>query len=237
MRTPTRNGSQIKAAMDQLANGSAAILTDSPDDPTFGEIVFAASRITTAATAFAIRHTSGFLQVALAGERCDHLLLPGQTGTYPASRQCVTVDASFGIGTGISAADRALTIRLLAAQDSSPDSFTRPGHVVPIRADMHHGQTSYGTPEAAIQIAMAAGLAPAAVIATIVSSDRPAEIAAGTELRRFARTHGLPLVGIGDIQWHFMPKGPTSDLRQQLHDLRYRPALARAHSVLAQSHG
>jgi 3,4-dihydroxy-2-butanone 4-phosphate synthase len=221
---------QVEAAIDQLGNDGAVILTDSPHDPTFGEIVFAASRITTSATAFAIRHTSGFLQVAMPGERCDRLLLPVHWGTDPSSRQCVSVDASFGIGTGISAIDRAFTIRLLAAEDSSPDAFNRPGHIVPVRADMHHGQHSYGTPEAAIHLAAAAGLAPAAVMATIVSSDRPAEIAAGAELRRFARTHGLPLVGIGECRWHFMRKRHNRALRQLLHGLRCRPVLARAHS-------
>ena len=213
-QTSRANGDRdkVKAAIAQLANGSAVILTDSPDDPTFGEIVFAASRMTTAATAFAIRHTSGFLQVAMPSQRCDRLLLPVQRGTDPASRQCVTVDASFGIGTGISAADRAHTIRLLAAQESSPDSFTRPGHVVPIRADIHNGQSSCGTPEAAIHLVTAAGLPPAAAMATIVSLDRPAEIAAGPELRRFAQSHGLPLVGIGAIHRDFVRGLPRPGL-------------------------
>ena len=214
-QTSRANGDRdkVKAAIAQLANGSAMILTDSPDDPTFGEIVFAASRMTTAATAFAIRHTSGFLQVALPSERCDRLLLPVQRGTDPASRQCVTVDASVGIGTGISAADRAHTMRLLAAHDSSPDSFTRPGHVVPIRADMPDGQKSCGTPEAAIHLATAAGLPPAAAMATIVSLDRPAEVATGPELRRFAQSHGLPLVAIGDIQRDYKRGLPRPGMR------------------------
>ena len=205
--------SAVEAAIAQLANNGAVILTDSPDNPTFGEIVFAASRIDVSATAFTIRHTSGFLQVALPSERCDRLLLPVQRGTDPVSRQCVTVDSSFGIGTGISAADRAHTIRLLADEDSSADSFTRPGHVVPIRADTQDTQSPFGTPDAAIHLATAAGLPPAAAVATIVSVDNPADIAAGAEVRRFAQSHGLPLVGIGDIQRDFKRRLPRPGLR------------------------
>ena len=182
------------AAVNQLSRGKAIILSDGIDLPTSGEIVFPAVRISTADAAFAIRHSSGFLQVALPSNRCDALLLPAQQGTAPGTAQCVTVDAATGITTGISAADRATTIRLLASSDASPASFSRPGHVVPLRADAALPMSDFGRPEAAVHLVAAAGFPPAAVLTTVVGTTDPTDVASGNDLHEFARSHP-PVVG------------------------------------------
>ncbi|PBC35709.1 3,4-dihydroxy-2-butanone 4-phosphate synthase [Rhodococcus sp. ACS1] len=190
---------RVMAAISQLSRGEAIILTDGIDSPTSGEIVFPAVRVSTADVAFAIRHSSGFLQVALPSDHCDALLLPAQQGAAPGAEQCVTVDAATGITTGISAADRARTIRLLASPDASPASFSRPGHVVPLRTDAALPTSDFGHPEAAVHLVAAAGFPPAAVLTTVVGTTHPTDVASGSELHEFARTHQLPVVGLRDL--------------------------------------
>lgn len=190
---------RVMAAVNQLSRGKAIILSDGIDLPTSGEIVFPAVRISTADAAFAIRHSSGFLQVALPSNRCDALLLPAQQGTAPGTAQCVTVDAATGITTGISAADRATTIRLLASSDASPASFSRPGHVVPLRADAALPMSDFGRPEAAVHLVAAADFPPAAVLTTVVGTTHPTDVASGNDLHEFARRHQLPVVGLRDL--------------------------------------
>lgn len=194
-----RAEARVMAAISQLSRGKAIILTDGIDSPTSGEIVFPAVRIRTTDAAFAIRHSSGFLQVALPSDRCDALLLPAQQGLAPGTAQCVTVDATTGITTGISAADRARTIRLLASPDASPASFSRPGHVVPLRADAALPTSEFGHPEAAVHLVAAAGFPPAAVLTTVVGTTHPTDVASGNDLHEFARTHQLPVVGLPDL--------------------------------------
>ncbi|MFD6058156.1 3,4-dihydroxy-2-butanone-4-phosphate synthase [Rhodococcus wratislaviensis] len=190
---------RVMAAINQLSRGEAIILTDGVDSPTSGEIVIPAVRISTTDAAFAIRHSSGFLQVALPSDRCDALLLPAQQGAAPGAEQCITVDAATGITTGISAADRARTIRLLASSDASPASFSRPGHVVPLRTDVALPMSEFGHPEAAVHLVAAAGFPPAAVLTTIVGTTHPTDVASGDDLHEFARTHQLPIVGLRDL--------------------------------------
>ena len=190
---------RVMAAISQLSRGEAIILTDGIDSSTSGEIVFPAARIRTTDAAFAIRHSSGFLQVALPSDRCDALLLPTQQGAAPGTAQCVTVDATTGITTGISAADRARTIRLLASPDASPASVSRPGHVVPLGADAALPTSDFGHPEAAIHLVAAAGFPPAAVLTTVVGTTHPTDVASGNDLHEFARTHQLPVVGLRDL--------------------------------------
>ncbi|ABH00128.1 probable 3,4-dihydroxy-2-butanone 4-phosphate synthase (plasmid) [Rhodococcus jostii RHA1] len=190
---------RVMAAISQLSRGEAIILTDGIGSPTSGEVVFPAARISTADAAFAIRYSSGFLQVALPPDRCDALWLPAQQGAAPGTAQCVTVDAATGITTGISAADRARTIRLLASPDASPASFSRPGHVVPLRADAALPISDFGHPEAAVHLVAAAGFPPAAVLTTVVGTTHPTDVASGNDLQEFARTHQLPIVGLRDL--------------------------------------
>lgn len=191
---------RVRAAVTRLAGGGAVLLCDDATWPTRGEIVFGAADADAALTAFAIRHGSGFLQVALPASRCDELgLLPQAGADRGGLQQCVTVDARTGIGTGISATDRSTTIRLLASSDATPDSFTRPGHVVPIRADTNLPAVEFSFTEASLSLTGRARVGAAAVLGTVVGIDDPTTMASGSELTRFGSDHGLPLVALGDL--------------------------------------
>ncbi|HEY5857578.1 MAG TPA: 3,4-dihydroxy-2-butanone-4-phosphate synthase [Aldersonia sp.] len=196
-RSLARAGTAVAA----IALGHPVLLVGTEQAPTRGEIVFAASRAAVESTAFAVRHSSGFLQVALPAQRCVELGLVAQRGADAGIlRQCVTVDAANGVGTGISAADRAATARLLAHPDATAESFTRPGHVVPLRADLHHPASEFGFAEAAVTLVMRSGdTGAAAVLATVIGVDNDTTLAAGHELREFARDHRLPIVAIDDL--------------------------------------
>ncbi|MGW5515083.1 3,4-dihydroxy-2-butanone-4-phosphate synthase [Nocardia africana] len=191
---------RVDEAVRQLKRGGAVLLCDDIDLPRTGEIVFAASRSTAELMAFAIRHGSGFVQVAIPASRCDELDLRPQVGADPEGLQhCVTVDASSGTGTGISAMDRSTTALRLASVDSTPDSFSRPGHIVPLRADMNRAAREFGFAEASILLTSRAAAGAAAVLAAIVGIGDPTAMASGEELRRFGSDCCLPLVALGDL--------------------------------------
>jgi len=175
----------IDQAVAALATGRPVVVAGRHE----GHLVFAASAATPALLAFAVRHTCGFIRVALTSETCLRLDLPPMHYRGdPAQR--VTVDLR-GPGTGISASDRARTIAALAAPDSVADDFSRPGHVVPVQAEAGDRAT---IAEAAVELVRATGLPAAAAFSTLVSLDDPTRVATGKELRHFAAEHGLVLV-------------------------------------------
>ncbi|SFS97410.1 3,4-dihydroxy-2-butanone-4-phosphate synthase [Saccharopolyspora flava] len=176
-----------------LAAGEIVVVHDAGDE---GGIVFAADRADADNTAFAVRHSSGFLCVALPESRCDELALPPMSPRArreTAATVCVTVDAAVGVSTGISAADRARAARVLADANSVPADLTRPGHLVPVAVDPDHPRP--GLAQAALHLVAAAGHAPAAVFAHLVSPADETRMATGAELRAFAADHGLSAVG------------------------------------------
>jgi len=172
-----------------LAAGQPIVLVG--DDGT-GSLVTAAEAAATDTLAFLIRHGSGLLFVALTGEACERLWLPPMTPfgrSGPTGAQRVAVDAACGISTGISAADRAHTARVLADPGSTPGDLTRPGHVIPVLAQADR----WGSTEAAVALASAAGRQPAAVNCAVVSTEALGELAGVRELVSFAAGHGLEL--------------------------------------------
>lgn len=191
---------RLQSALDDLAAGKIVMLCDDSERPARAELVFAASASTAALVAFAVRHGSGFLQVALPSQRCDQLGLIPQCGADRMGLpQCVTVDARARVGTGISAIDRSTTIRLLASPDSGADTFSRPGHVVPVRADMNRPVSQFDWAEAAVWMTAAAGVGSAAALTTVVSIAEPTEIACESELLRFSHLHSLAMVSTADL--------------------------------------
>lgn len=191
---------RVASAIAAVARGSAIVLCDDTVEPARGDLVYAADRASTELTAFVVRHTSGFLQVALDIDRCDELGITAQVATEGTDAlPCVTVDAKRNVGTGISAADRAITARLLGSEHASADSFSRPGHVVPMAAPTGRPVRQYGFAESAIRLACDAGRSRAAVMSTLVGTSDPTAIAKGRELADFADRHDLPLVGIRDL--------------------------------------
>jgi len=193
----------IERAIADIAAGRAVVVVDSEDRENEGDLIFAAEHATPELMAFLVTHSSGYVCVALEGEDCTRLDLPpmrAENQDRHHTAYTVTVDARLGVTTGISAADRAHTARVLASADSVPGDLTRPGHVVPLRAREGGVLTRPGHTEAAVDLARLAGLRPAGVICELVSAEDPTTMARTPELRRFADEHGLALVTIEALQ-------------------------------------
>ncbi|UZJ26158.1 bifunctional 3,4-dihydroxy-2-butanone-4-phosphate synthase/GTP cyclohydrolase II [Rhodococcus antarcticus] len=192
----------IERAVADIAAGRAVVVVDDEDRENEGDLIFAAEKATPELVAFMVRYTSGYLCVPLVGEDCDRLGLPPMYSTNQdkhGTAYTVTVDAKAGIGTGISASDRAATMRLLADPTSGAGDFTRPGHVVPLRALEGGVLRRPGHTEAAVDLARMADLRPAGVICEIVSQKDEGEMARTDELRVFADEHDLALISIADL--------------------------------------
>jgi 3,4-dihydroxy 2-butanone 4-phosphate synthase/GTP cyclohydrolase II len=197
-----RRFERVARAVAEVAAGRPVVVVDDEGQDNEGDLVFAAQRATPELVEFTRRHTSGYMCVALPEAECDRLTLPPMCHTEQDTRgaaYAVTVDARHGVTTGISAADRARTMRLLANPESTGGEFTRPGHVVPLRARAGGVLRRPWHPEVAIDLARAAGLAPAAVLCSIVSRNNPAEMAHRRELQAFAAEHGLSLVAVAEL--------------------------------------
>ncbi|MBV8837606.1 MAG: bifunctional 3,4-dihydroxy-2-butanone-4-phosphate synthase/GTP cyclohydrolase II [Alphaproteobacteria bacterium] len=189
---------RVKEAITSLAQGRIVVVVDESQDQ--GDLVMAAERVTPQAMAFMVRHTGGVVCAALPGPRLDELNLPlmarGNTGVMRGAFT-VSVDARRGTTTGISAADRTVTVKALIDQDTAPEDLTRPGHIFPLRA-VEGGVLRRARPtEAAVDLARAAGLYPAGILAEAMNDD--GTMARRADLERFARAHGLEIVGIEDV--------------------------------------
>jgi 3,4-dihydroxy-2-butanone 4-phosphate synthase len=177
-----------------------------------------------------VRYTSGVLCVALPGERLDALKLPLMVSSNTDSMgtaYTVTTDYRHGTTTGISAADRAATIRALVDPNVQPSDFNRPGHVFPLRAMGGGVRQRPGHTEAAVDLTRLAGLVAGGVIAEVVNDD--GSMARRAQLEAFACAHGLVLISIADLIAYRVARGgrtvriagPSADAARDL----YRPCL------------
>jgi 3,4-dihydroxy 2-butanone 4-phosphate synthase / GTP cyclohydrolase II len=190
----------IERAIEDIAAGRPVIVVDDADRENEGDLIFAAQHATAELLAFTVRHTSGFICVPMPEPDADRLELPPMYHTNQDRRgtaYSVTVDARGGVSTGISAADRACTIRTLADARTGPADLARPGHVVPLRARAGGVLRRPGHTEAAVDLARLAGLRPFGVLCELVNDD-------GTMMRLpalagFAREHGIALIAIADL--------------------------------------
>ena len=192
----------IEEAIADLAAGRPVVVVDDADRENEGDLIFAAEKATPELLAFMVRYTSGYICVPLTAADCDRLELPPMYHVNQDKRgtaYAVSVDAREGIGTGISAADRARTMRLLADPASTPVDFTRPGHVVPLRAKEGGVLRRPGHTEAAVDLCRLAGLRPAGVLCEIVSQKDVEGMARLDELEVFTSEHGLTLISIADL--------------------------------------
>ncbi|ORA12953.1 3,4-dihydroxy-2-butanone-4-phosphate synthase [Mycobacterium asiaticum] len=188
---------RVRRAITAMAAGRPVVLSDGADDD--GQLVFAADAATPSLLHFAIRHTSGYVRVALPGKECARLNLPPISHTAEdVVSHCVSVDA-FGTGTGISAADRARTIAALASSATVASDLQRPGHVVPVRVEADGVLSRRRPAEAATDLAFLAGRGRCAGFSEIVSRRDPALLAGGHEAVEFAVAHGLAVVSIAEL--------------------------------------
>jgi 3,4-dihydroxy 2-butanone 4-phosphate synthase / GTP cyclohydrolase II len=192
----------IEKAIADIAEGKPVVVMDDEDRENEGDLIFAAARATPELVSFTVRYTSGYVCVALTEPDCERLDLPPMHHTNADSFRTaftVTVDAKNGITTGISAADRAHTIRLLADPGTVANDLVRPGHVLPLQAREGGVLRRPGHTEAAVDLARMAGLPPAGALCEIVSEKNDGDMARGEELGVFAADHDLTLITIADL--------------------------------------
>ncbi len=192
----------IERAIADIKAGKPVVVVDDEDRENEGDLIFAAELVTPELIAFMVRYTSGYICVALTEANAERLDLPPMYYTNQDRRgtaYTVTVDAREGITTGISATDRAHTIRTLADPATTSADLARPGHVVPLRAKDGGVLRRPGHTEAAVDLAQMAGLGPAGVLCEIVSEKDPAGMALSDELRVFADEHDLAMISIADL--------------------------------------
>ncbi len=190
----------ITDAVAAIARGEIVVVVDDADRENEGDLIMAADAATPEAIAFFVRHTSGVICMPLTGARLDALEIPLMVTANTESHRTaftVSVDARAGTTTGISAADRATTIRALIDPATRPGDLARPGHIFPLRYTEGGVLRRAGHTEAAVDLARLAGRSEAGVLCEVVNDD--GTMARLPELRRFADAHGLQLVSIADL--------------------------------------
>ncbi len=193
----------VEEAIADIAAGRAVLVVDDEDRENEGDIIFAASKATPELMAFTIRHSSGVICVPMPAAMLDRLEIPLMTPHNKdrlRTAYTISVDARDGVTTGISAADRAHTARVLADSATEPWEITRPGHVFPLRYREGGVLVRRGHTEAAVDLARMAGLTPAGVLVEVVNDD--GTMKRGQDLRDFADEHGLRLISIEQLVHH-----------------------------------
>jgi 3,4-dihydroxy 2-butanone 4-phosphate synthase/GTP cyclohydrolase II len=191
---------RIEAAVSAIAHGQPVVVADHPGRENEGDLIMAAEKITAEQVAFFVRYTSGIICVPLLAERLEQLQLPLMVRDNTESHRTaftVTVDWKHGTTTGVSAADRAATIRALANPTATANGFARPGHIFPLLSQPAGVLARPGHTEAAVDLVRMAGLYPAGVLCEIVNDD--GTMARGVQLEEFARRHRLPFITIPEL--------------------------------------
>jgi 3,4-dihydroxy 2-butanone 4-phosphate synthase/GTP cyclohydrolase II len=190
----------IEDAVAALRSGRPIVVVDDEDRENEGDLIFAAQSATPDLVGFMIRHTSGYICVAMTGADLDRLGLPPMTAVNEDRRgtaYAVSVDSRDVEATGISAADRARTIKVLSDSATEPGDLSRPGHVMPLRAVPGGVLRRAGHTEASVDLAQLAGLTPAGALCELVNDD--GTMMRAPECRAFADEHGLVMVSIADL--------------------------------------
>ncbi len=212
---------RVRAAVAAIREGRMVILTDDEDRENEGDLVLAAERVTPEAINFMAKHARGLICLTLTEEHIERLRLPMMVEKNKASLGTaftVSVEAREGVTTGISAADRAHTVRVAVAPNAKPEDLVSPGHIFPLRARPGGVLQRTGQTEGSIDLAVLAGLHPSGVICEIMNDD--GTMARMPELVEFSRAHDVPLVTIEDlIQFRLM----TDRLVRRVSSAKFTP--------------
>ncbi len=220
----------IEEAIEDFRKGEFVIVVDDEDRENEGDLVIAAELITPEKVNFMLKHARGVLCAPITLSRCEELDLPHQVVNNTSvlgTPFTVTVDKLEGCSTGVSAADRAATIRALADPKSTPETFGRPGHVNPLYAQDRGVLRRAGHTEACVDLAKLAGLYPAAALMEVMNDD--GSMARLPELRKMADEYGFKLISIADLIAYrlktesLIEKGETVDLPTAYGHFRLTP--------------
>ena len=191
----------IKSAINDFKKGKFAIVIDDRHRENEADLVLAAEKATPQKINFMIKNARGLVCVPMLGKRLDELKLPQMTEVNTEFHKCkftVSVDYKFETTTGISAFDRARTIKALINKKTSPGDLLRPGHIFPLRCDSNSKRA--GHTEASMEMCRLANLYPAAVICEIIGEN--GRMAKMPELKRFAKRHKLDIIRIRELVKH-----------------------------------
>src|SRR2546427_2097226 len=197
----------VDEAIADVRAGRMVIVVDDEDRENEGDLTLAAELTDADDVAFIRKHASGVICVPMTGERLEELDLPQMVARNEArlgTAFTVSVDARDGVTTGISAADRARTIRVLADPGTNAHDLVKPGHIFPLQARDGGVLVRAGQTEAAVDLCRIAGLSPVGVICEITNPD--GSMSRMPELKRFAKRHGLRLITVKDLIAHRMAR-------------------------------
>lgn len=204
----------ITEIIEDIKNGKMVILMDDEDRENEGDLIMAASHITPEAINFMITHARGLVCLTLTEARCQQLDLPlmsDKNGAKFSTNFTLSIEAAEGVTTGISASDRATTVRAAVAPNAKPTDIVQPGHIFPIMARKGGVLHRAGHTEAGCDLARLAGLEPASVIVEIIKPD--GEMARRDDLEIFAKEHGLKIGTIADlIQYRMATEQTVSEV-------------------------
>ena len=190
----------IEEAVEEIRRGRMVIVVDDEDRENEGDLTIAADKITPEAINFMAKHGRGLICLPLTRERLEALQVPlmvDDNSSQFNTAFCVSIEAKQGVSTGISAADRAATVRVAIDPDTGPEDLARPGHMFPLRAESGGVLRRAGQTEAAVDLARMAGLYPAGVICEIMNED--GTMSRVPELMRFGAEHDLKVINIADL--------------------------------------
>jgi len=190
----------IPEVLEAIRQGKMVVVVDDEDRENEGDLIMAAELVRPTDINFMVTHARGLVCLSLTKQRCEQLQLPLMVTDNRSPYQTnftVSIEASEGVTTGISAYDRAHTIRTAVKPDAKPQNITQPGHIFPLMAQAGGVLTRSGHTEAAADLALLAGLEPAGVLVEILNSD--GSMARRPELEVFAKEHGLLICSIEEL--------------------------------------
>ncbi|MDR1080658.1 MAG: bifunctional 3,4-dihydroxy-2-butanone-4-phosphate synthase/GTP cyclohydrolase II [Deltaproteobacteria bacterium] len=191
---------KIEEAIAEIQKGRMVILVDDEDRENEGDLTMAAQFATPEAINFMVTHARGLICLPLSPQLVDRLGLPQMSSRNTSPFQTaftVSIEASRGVTTGISAADRAATVLAAVSEDAGPSDIVTPGHIFPLRAKEGGVLVRTGQTEGAVDLARLAGLTPAGVICEVMNED--GTMSRMPDLERFAEAHGLLIVSVADL--------------------------------------
>lgn len=192
--------SPIPEILEDLRHGKMVIIVDDEDRENEGDLLMAAQCVRAEDINFMARYGRGLICLTLTRERCEQLRLPlmvSSTNDKHLTNFTLSIEAAVGVTTGISAADRAVTVQAAVAADAKPEDIVQPGHIFPIMAQSGGVLARAGHTEAGCDLARLAGMAPASVIVEILNED--GSMARRPDLEKLAQQHGLKIGAIADL--------------------------------------
>ncbi len=192
--------SRVENALTALRQGRGVLLLDDEDRENEGDIIYSVEHLTHEQMALMIRECSGIVCLCLTEDQADKLELPPMVANNNSANQTaftVSIEAKYGVTTGVSAVDRVTTIKTAANSDARPSDLARPGHIFPLRARTGGVMIRRGHTEGTVDLMQMAGLQPAGVLCEVTNPD--GTMAKTQEIIAFGKQHNMPVLTIEDM--------------------------------------